>query len=304
MTADILSDVLSVLTPVTPVAGGLDLGGDWAVSFPAHEGLKFFAIVAGRAWLRVEGDPDPILLEEDDCVILPAGRQFVLARDLTSSPISIETIPETDWHQRVAIIGGGDDTMLLGGHFAFTGLQMDLLLGGKPPILRLREEADRNHLRWALERTRAELTEARPGSALVVRHLAHLLLVQVLRIYIVSGVGRATGWLFALADPKIGRATQAIHSAPSDAWTLTRLAAEAGMSRSKFAERFRALTGTSPIDYLIRWRMLLACRHLASGHDSVSKIATGLGYRSEAAFSTAFKRVMGCAPRRYRTTSA
>lgn len=299
MPADILSDALSVLSPATHVAGAFDLGGEWAIAFPAHEGLKFFAVVAGRAWLRVEGDGDAILLSANDCVILPAGRGFVIARDMSFTPIGIETIAATDWHQRVAIVGGGNDTMLLGGHFAFTGIEMDLLLGSKPPILRLRDEAGQHHMRWALERIIDELSAAGPGSVAVVRHIGHLLLVQALRLYIVAGAECTTGWLFALGDPRIGRAAQAIHGKPSGPWTVTRLATVAGMSRSKFSERFRAITGVSPIAYMTHWRMLLACKQLSAGRETVGQIAIALGYASEASFSTAFKRVMGCSPRKY-----
>lgn len=299
MSADLLSDALSVLSPVTHVAGAFDLGGNWAITFPAHEGLKIFAVATGRAWLRVEGEAEALLLEADDCVILPNGRRFVIARDLAFTPVGIEAIPATEWHERVATLGGGKHTMLLGGHFAFTGAQMDLLLGAMPPILRLRETAGRNHGRWALERMREELAEAGPGSTSMIRHLAHMLLVQALRLYLASGAGRTTGWLFALNDPKVGRAARAIHAAPAERWTLLQLAAVAGMSRSKFAERFKALTGTSPMDYLTRWRMLLACQHLTSGRASVGKIAAMIGYENEAAFCTAFKRVTGRTPRQY-----
>lgn len=299
MPPDLLSDALSVLSPVTHVVGAFDLGGDWAITYPAHDGLKVFAVLTGRAWLRVEGEAEALLLETDDCAILPNGRRFVIARDLAFSPVGIEAIPATEWHERVATLGGGKDTMLLGGHFAFTGAQTELLLGAMPPILRLREMAGRNHLRWALERMREELAEAGPGSVSVVRHLAHLLLVQALRLYLASGAGRTTGWLFALGDPKVGRAARAIHAAPAERWTLPRLAKVAGMSRSKFAERFKVLTGTSPMDYLTHWRMLLACQHLRSGHVSVGKIGAMVGYESEAAFSTAFKRVIRCTPRQY-----
>lgn len=299
MPVDLLSDALSILSPVTHVAGAFDLGGDWAITFPAHDGLKVFAVAAGRAWLRVEGEAEALLLEADDCVILPSGRRFVIARDLAFAPVCIAAIPATEWHERIATLGGGDHTMLLGGHFAFTGAQTALLLGAMPPILRLRETAGRNHGRWALERMREELAEAGPGSTSMIRHLAHMLLVQALRLYLASGAGRTTGWLFALSDPKVGRAARAIHAAPAERWTLLRLASVAGMSRSKFAERFKALTGTSPMDYLTRWRMLLACQHLTSGRASVGEIAVTIGYENEAAFSTAFKRVTGCTPRQY-----
>ena len=71
------------------------------------------------------------------------------------------------------------------------------------------------------------------------------------------------------------------------------------MSRSIFAHRFRDKVGETPIAYLTRWRMMLASDRLASGSDSLAQTARSLGYESENAFNTAFKRVMGCTPRRY-----
>ena len=90
-----------------------------------------------------------------------------------------------------------------------------------------------------------------------------------------------------------------LHADPGARWTLQVLAERAGMSRSGFAQRRKATVGSSPMDYLIRRRMLLAGDRLVNGTEPVSVIALSLGYESESAFSTAFKRVMGCSPRRY-----
>ncbi|HXA51638.1 MAG TPA: helix-turn-helix transcriptional regulator [Candidatus Acidoferrum sp.] len=72
------------------------------------------------------------------------------------------------------------------------------------------------------------------------------------------------------------------------------------MSRSTFALKFKETVGASPMEYLTRWRMLLAGARLANSSDPISAIARSLGYDSETAFSTAFRRVMGCSPREYR----
>ena len=110
---------------------------------------------------------------------------------------------------------------------------------------------------------------------------------------------RHVGWLIALADPRLASAIGAIHADPGARWTLPALAKEARMSRSSFARAFRNTVGSSPVDYLTRWRMLLAGARLTDGMEPVSAIAWSLGYESESAFSTAFKRVMGCPPRAY-----
>jgi len=111
--------------------------------------------------------------------------------------------------------------------------------------------------------------------------------------------GSGVGWLFALADRQMAAAIGAIHDDPAHGWTVEALAERAGMSRSSFALKFKQTVGASPMDYLARWRMLLAGDRLENSGDPVSVIARALGYDSESAFSTAFKRVMGCSPRQY-----
>ncbi|WP_413739716.1 AraC family transcriptional regulator [Sodalis sp. RH14] len=299
MKSDPLSDILSLLKPDTWVAGGLHLGGDWSVSFDAHSGIKCYAIVSGTAWLAIEGDEAPLLLEAGDCVLLPNGRRFVLARDLAFPPLAFSAMPTEEWVGGIATVNGGGDTMMLAGHFAFTGSHIDLLLGTMPAIIRLRDDSDKVGLRWALERLRLELSAIQPGGVLVAKHLAHLMLIQALRIYLSTEAGRGVGWLFALADPQLAASINAIHAHPGARWTLPALAKIAGMSRSKFAQTFRAKTGHSPIMYLTRWRMLIACRRLTQGVDPVAVIARSLGYESESAFSTAFRRSTGYSPRNY-----
>lgn len=299
MQLDPLSDVLAMLRPTTYVAGGLDLGGAWSLRFDAHSGIKCYACLSGAGWIIMEGEAKPVLLEAGDCVLLPNGRTFILAKDPSLAPTPFGNIPRENWYGRIATVNGGGDTVILAGHFAFSDAHTSLLLGVMPTIVRLRETSDKESLRSLLQWMSAELRRIQPGNMMVAEHLARLVLVQALRLYIAQGVGRQIGWLFALADPQLAIAIGAIHAAPGERWTLPLLAKRAGMSRSKFAARFKTTTGTSPIDYLIRWRMLLACERLTLGIDSVAAISASLGYESESAFSTAFKRVIGCAPRSY-----
>jgi AraC-like DNA-binding protein len=82
-------------------------------------------------------------------------------------------------------------------------------------------------------------------------------------------------------------------------WTIARLAAVAGMSRSVFAERFSRTVGRPPIDYLLRWRMAVAKDALRARDRRLAEIAFACGYESVSAFSTAFTRTVGCPPSRY-----
>lgn len=299
MAFDPLSDVLSLLKPHTYIAGGFDLGGRWSIDFDPHTGIKCYALLSGSCWLVLDGQADAVRLEAGDCILLPNGRRFRLTNDLALRPTPFAELHPVEWRGGIATLNGGGETLILGGHFAFAGAHADMLLGAMPPVAHLRDDADKMNLRWALERMRRELTEAQPGGVLVAQHLAHMMLVQALRLYLSGAAGRHVGWLFALADPQLAAAIGAMHADPGTRWTLPALADTAGMSRSTFARAFKATVGTSPLDYLTRWRMLLAGTLLTDGNRPISSIARSLGYESESAFSTAFKRVMGCSPRQY-----
>jgi AraC-like DNA-binding protein len=125
-----------------------------------------------------------------------------------------------------------------------------------------------------------------------------MILIQALRLHLNENKHQ-TGWFTALKDHKVCATISAIHDDPARRWTLQDLAAVAGMSRSVFAQRFKDVAGETPMDYLTRWRMLLAGERLENTNDKLSAIAPALGYESESAVATAFKRVMGCTPREY-----
>jgi AraC-like DNA-binding protein len=297
---DPLSDVLSVLKPRSTVARAFDAGGEWSIEFGHHEGIKCYALISGQCWLVVEGIPDPVRLNAGDCFLLPRGMPFRLASDLALPPVDFRTLLKLPPTGAVSIWNGGGDCFGVGGHFILTGSHARSLLEELPPIVYIRSESGRADLRWCLERMSQEMRDHQPGASLVAQQLATMMLVQALRLYVEEVLGPRTGWLFALADPQMNPAITAIHGDPAHRWTLQRLAERSGMSRSIFAMKFKATVGTSPMEYLTRWRMLLAGDKLMQAGDSISGIAQSLGYESESAFSKAFKRVMGCSPRQYR----
>jgi AraC-like DNA-binding protein len=297
---DPLSDVLSLLKLRSYVSGGFDMGGELSVRFGRHEGIKCYAVVSGQCWLSVEGVPDAVHLTAGDCFLLPRGWPFRLATDLTLMPVDALTLIATARrHAGIASFNGGGDCFIVGGHFALTGGHASMLLSVLPPIVHIRKESDKAALRWSLERMRQELLEPQPGGFLIAQHLAYMMLVQALRLHLAEGLKGGVGWLFALADKQMNAAINAMHDDPAHRWTLQELAERAAMSRSTFALKFKETVGASPMEYLTRWRMLLAGDKLANSSDPVSVIALSLGYESESAFSTAFKRVMGCSPRQY-----
>jgi AraC-like DNA-binding protein len=295
---DPLSDVLSLLKLRSYVSGGFNVGGDLSIQFPRHEGIKCYAVVAGQCWLSVEGLPDAVRLTAGDCFLLPRGLPFCLSTDLTLTPVDFRTLLATRVKDDIAKWNGSSDCFIVGGHFALTG-NPDILLGVLPPIVHIRKESDKAAMRWSLERMMQELREQEPGSFLLAQQLAYMMLIQALRLHLAEGSRGGVGWLFALADKQMSTAIASMHDNPAHHWTLQELAERVGMSRSTFALKFKETVGTSPMEHLTRWRMLLAGNKLANSSDPISVIALSLGYESESAFSTAFKRVMGCSPRQY-----
>ncbi len=293
---DPLSDVLSFLRLTSYRVGGFMAGGDWSLGFDALPNVKCYAVSAGSCWLAVEDAGDPIHLQEGHCFLLPHGRPFRVASDLS--------LPPEDWRPHfvgsgegaIIRLNGGQDVTVLGSHFELGGPQAGILLGMLPPIVHLHSDADRETLGWAFDRMGMELTAGRPGSVLIAQQLASMILVQVLRLYL--DASRDVGWLCALSDRRVGGAIAAIHRRPARRWTVAALADAVGMSRSGFAARFGERVGMGPIEYLTRWRMLLAGRALARG-EPIGAVARSLGYESESAFSTAFRREVGTTPRRH-----
>jgi AraC-like DNA-binding protein len=296
---DPLSDVLSLLKPVSSMTGGFDAGGEWSIQFPQYEAVRYNAVISGQCWLAMEGVAEPVLLKAGDCVVLPLGSPYRLASDLSLPPVDFKTMLSTPLNGRIALWNGGGDFFGVGGYFTLAGKPTDMLLGMLPPIVHIKNESDKAAIRWSMERMMQELREPQPGGFLVIQHLAQMMLVQVLRVHLTERPEGGVGWLFALADPRMGAAIGAIHDDPAHRWTLQELAELAGMSRSTFALKFKETVGSSPIEYLTRWRMMRAGDRLENSDDPISVIALALGYESESAFSTAFKRVMGCSPRRY-----
>ena len=297
---DPLSQVLSLLKPQSYISSGFHAGGDWSVQFGSqHQLIKCYAVVAGSCWLAVEGLPEPLALEEGDSFVLPSGRPFRLASDLSLPSVPASDILPPARRGGEVYVNGGGDLFLVGSRFGVSGGHAGMLLAMLPPVVHLHKASEQAALRWSVERMMQELREGEPGGYLVAQHLAHMMLVQALRVHLAAGPGVGVGWFFALADKQLAKAINAIHADPARRWTLQDLGEAAGMSRSTFALRFKETAGETPMDYLSRWRMLLACDRLENSGDPVSVIAPQLGYESESAFSTAFKRVMGCSPRQY-----
>jgi AraC family transcriptional regulator, alkane utilization regulator len=198
--------------------------------------------------------------------------------------------------------GGGDETRLVCGYLESSEFLFAPVFRTLPEVLV--EQTSDGRIGQLIASTVREIVAlvdaATPGSQMVLGRLMELLFVEVLRRHIARLPSDSQGWFAAINDPIVGRALQLVHADPGKRWTAETLAREAGSSRTVLAERFNALLGRPPIDYVTSWRIQLAAERLRATDASIGKIAADVGYESEAAFNRAFKRVTGATPGRWR----
>ena len=297
---DPLSDVLSLLKVEDAAFGRLEAGGQWALQSPKAKHVVFCALLDGPCWLIPDDADQPIRMGAGDCFAISNGTSFRLCSDLTANAEDYSA-PLKNPTNAVRRLGTGSGTSLIGGRFTFADACPKPLLGFLPPTLYIRAGSDSaTSLRGILHKLAYELDNAHVGKALMMNHLAQVALLAALRAYVTCEQQPSQGWLGALADERIGKALSLMHADVAKRWTVADLATSVGMSRSKFALRFKSLVGLGPLDYLLHWRMNLAVRALRGSNKPVNSVAYGLGYESESAFSNAFKRVMGYSPKSLR----
>jgi len=294
---DPLSDLLSMLRPTDYAFRGLEAGGSWSLHYPADGSLKCFAITLGSCWLYGDAPIGHRRLQQGDVVMVSGGTAFRLCSDLEQQPVDVATALTVVGPGNVARIGTGIDCAGLGGYFGFGHAHASILLAMLPEILHV-ASAGGEALRRSITRLMEELRCPRPGGQLLASHFAQALLIEALRHRLDSATPGRGDWLYALQDSKLSTALSAMHAEPGYPWTVARLAATAGMSRSAFAAHFAETVGEAPMAYVTRWRMLLACERLAVKGATISRVATSLGYASDSAFGAAFKRILGASPRK------
>jgi AraC-like DNA-binding protein len=303
MSSDPFSDILKFTRAATLVTGGFTAGGSWAIRFPRPDKIKFFAVVKGTCWVRIEGEAKPGQVGPGDVGLLASPRTVVLSSDPHLEPIDAMGVFRGSG-AKTAHLGSGEDFSYLGGHVSLDPTSQQLLADALPPWIHVPAGAPQaTAFHWLLEQLVLEGSSNLPGSALASEQLAQLLFIQILRAHVNTSRTLPVGWLRALADPRIAPALRSMHKDPSHPWGLEELAKAAAMSRTTFAESFKAAAGVAPLGYLTAWRMRLAERALREDDTPVAELARSLGYTSESAFSNAFKRVTGSAPNRYRAAA-
>lgn len=285
-----------------------ELTAPWGLTMPSMPGYLWFHVVnSGRLWLETGAD-EARWIQQGDLALVPHGEGHVLCGEPGAPAPGILELEREFVSDRYEILRygeGGAPTSLICGAVRFEHPAARNLIEILPRTIHI-EASGSARLDWmqsVLRLMAAEAAELRPGGEAVITRLGDILVIQAIRAWIESDPAAQTGWLGALQDPQIGRAISLIHRDPARDWTVASLADELAMSRSAFAARFTALVGEPVMRYVARWRMYLAVATLKDEDATVGELADRLGYRSEAAFSRAFKRVIGASPGAFRRSA-
>lgn len=273
----------------------------WGLALPPMANcLMFHVITAGRCWLEVDG-AQPRLLQPGDLALVPHGDGHRLLSEPGAPAADLFDLPREQLSERYEILrhgDGGDRTQMVCGAVRFDHPASEHLVTLLPRMICI-DAWNAPHAEWLQSTLRLMASEAkdlRPGGETVITRLADILVIQAIRTWMDQDPAAQTGWLGALRDPQIGPAILLVHRDPAQAWSVDSLAAGIGMSRSAFAARFKEMVGETPMHYVTRWRMMVAVKLLHEDNAPLGELAGRLGYRSEAAFSRAFKRFVGVSP--------
>ncbi len=317
---DALSETLRVVRLVGAIFIQARFTAPWCYQSPRADSVAtilepgaervviFHLITEGECHVEL-GDAPPVKLVAGDAVIFPHGDAHLMNSRPGLPPaqggVRLDAVLARRPRQ-IAHGGGGARTRLVCGYLACDARLARLLLAGLPAIVKVNVRGS-NAGAWLEASVRYALAEARsprPGGAGVLAKLAEVLFIEVLRLYMnEQGEGR-TGWLAGVGDRIVGAALNALHTDPARGWTLDELARVAATSRSVLAERFQHLVGSSPMQYLTQWRMLLASNLLCRSNAPLASIAQDVGYQTDTAFSRAFRREFGAPPAAWRRRQA
>jgi AraC-like DNA-binding protein len=319
---DALSDVLGAVHLTGAVFLEMQMKEEWSyltaparaiadVLMPeADHVIPYHLVLAGACYAKLP-EGEPVKLTAGEVVLFPAGDRHVLvtatASGLRRKPVEISGESLRGMLKRGNVTAmqegeAGRATVIVCGFLACDGRMAEPILKSLPRLLRvnLRDSGTAAWVQSSIQFSVAQSAARRPGSAMVLARLSEVLFAEAVRQYMDDVPDEQSGWLGALRDRHVGRALSLLHDKPAHPWTVEDLSREVGLSRSALGERFTALIGKPPMQYLTSWRIAMATSKLRRSDGSIMRIATDVGYESEAAFSRAFKRECGLPPAAWR----
>lgn len=316
---DALSEVLRTVRLTGAIFFDCSAQAPWVAEQPPREAIlpkvlpgaehliAYHMVTQGRCYANIIGG-EPIAVEASEIIVFPRGDGHVLSSSpgMRADPLAPNTLDAAGGRPLPFVINIGDEspaaTKFVCGFLACDARPFNPLIESLPRVIKTssREANGEGRLAEFIRVAMSEAAQQRRGGDSVLAKLSELMFIEVVRQHLEALPPQAGGWLAGLRDPVVGKALSVMHETPARNWTLEDIAKEAGVSRSVLAERFTALVGLPPMQYLAQWRMQIAWGLLAGGAN-IATVAAETGYGSEAAFSRAFKKVVGETPSAWRT---
>lgn len=302
---DALTDILNTLRLKSSLYFRTELTAPWGIRVPSQGRVaRFHIAIRGQCWLRIEGREQDVFMANGDLVIISHGAGHILADSPATPPIDLADVYEEVAYPGEGPLvygGGGAGCCLVCGEFAFDEEENHPLLDNLPPLLRVTGDQSYN-AKWLdsiIGFIAHEAASLEPGANAIIDRLSEIIFIQVIRTTLAS-TREHIPFLSAFTDPRISSVLSEVHRAPGANWSVESLGQIANMSRSAFSNRFTELANMTPLQYVIFVRLQKASRMLLDTNHSLPAIAESVGYKSEAAFSMAFKRQFGLRPGEYR----
>jgi AraC-like DNA-binding protein len=325
MSADALSDVLRTVRLTGAAFFDVVAKAPWVAEQPpcaavlpailpgAEHLISYHVVTEGRCFAKLIGDADAeaILVEAGEVVVFTRGEPHVMASDpAMRADLPPTGLPELEGKPLPFAVSYGSDgpvsAKLVCGFLACDAQPFHSLIENLPRVIKSGDPGnpDGGWLGQFIRLATSESTDRRAGGEDVLARLSELMFIEVVRRYVETLPPGQARWLAGLRDPFVGKALSLMHADPARNWTIEEMGRDVGLSRSVLAERFVALVGVPPMHYLAQWRMQIASGLLASGNANIATVAAKIGYGSEAAFSRAFKKIVGRPPSAYRRPAA
>ena len=312
---DALSEVLKIVKLRGALFFNAEFSAPWGVASSqssrvapllcpgADHVIIYHYLADGRAYAQLP-DQSRRDLGPGDVVIFPHGDAHILGNGACKPADSLRTFAKNLSNGlKVARYGGGGElTRFVCGYMACDPSLSEVVLAGLPSmfVVNIANDPEGQWLANSIQFSVGKAGGPGTGSDVVLAKLSEVLFVETLRRFIQDLPDQQKGWLAGARDPVIGEALALLHKNPAHPWTIANLAHQVGVSRTRFAERFRYFLGEPPMAYLTRWRLKLAAETLVTSNANVTEIAAEVGYASEAAFNRVFKREFGYPPAQYR----
>jgi AraC-like DNA-binding protein len=321
MNQDTLSDVLRQVRLRGALYFHVRGTHDWAAEAPpsreiaaavmpgAEHVMEFHVVLSGACWAAAVGG-EPVALAAGDLVIFPHGDAHVVSsapgmrappdaqgyfeRQQHPLPFALH-LDASEVHTGMAP-AGAHDTVLVCGFLGCDLRPFNPLIAALPRLLHLPSISDQDWAVRCMRQAAVETTDRRPGGGAMLERLSEMLFIDAMRRYLGALPEGSPGWLAGLRDRFVGPALTLLHATPEAPWTVEELGQRVGLSRSALHERFAALIGQAPMQYLANWRIQIGAALLRDTAGTVASVAGQVGYESEAAFARAFKRLVGQPP--------